>query len=121
MFDYAKKAILFVITAVLGTNVASFALRGDWTIDQTWTLVITVVGAVLVFVKANVPSDPEAKTWIAYFVPAVLALQAAISDSSFTADEAAPILIALIGAFQVQRAKNVGDHYESGVAGSVTR
>lgn len=107
--EYAKKAVLFVITAVLGTNVTEFALRGEFAAQQWWTVAITVIGAVLVFVKANTPTDPHAKYWVALFVPVALAIQSAISDSSLTAAEVAPILIALVGAFQVKAASNVGD------------
>lgn len=114
--EYAKKAVLFVITAVLGTNLVEYGLRGEWAEDQWWTLAITVVGAVLVYVKGNTPSDPQAKYWIALFVPVVLAVQTAISDSSFGPEELAPVLIALVGAFQVRAAKNVGDQYDTGRA-----
>ena len=49
MLNYAKKAVLFVVTAVLGTNLTAFAIRGEWTTDNTWTLLITVVGAIGVY------------------------------------------------------------------------
>lgn len=110
--DYAKKLILFVITGVLGTNVMEYALRGEFAAEQWWTVAITVIGAVLVFVKANTAADPHAKYIIALFVPVLLAIQGAISDSSLTAAEVAPILIALVGALQVKAAKNVGDNYD---------
>lgn len=110
--EYAKKAVLFVITAVLGTNVTEFALTGSFAAEQWWTVAITVVGAVLVFVKSNTVADPQAKYVIALFVPVLLAVQSAISDSSLTAAEVAPILIALVGAFQVKAAKNVGDDFD---------
>lgn len=105
--DYARKTILFVLTSVLGTNLVALALSGKWNSDSWWTLGITIVGAVIVFLKQNTPTDPEAKYWIALFVPVLLGVQAAISDSQFTAEEVSPILIALIGAFQVRAAGNV--------------
>ena len=78
MLNYAKKAVLFVVTAVLGTNLTAFAIRGEWTMDNTWTLLITVVGAIGVYFKSNTVDDPQAKYWIALFAPALLAIQAAI-------------------------------------------
>lgn len=112
MLNYAKKAVLFVVTAVLGTNLTAFAIRGEWTMDNTWTLLITVVGAIGVYFKSNTVDDPQAKYWIALFVPVLLAIQAAIGDRAFGAEEVAPILLALVGAFQVKAAGNVGDDYE---------
>ena len=113
MLNYAKKAVLFVITAVLGTNLTAFAIRGEWTMDNTWTLLITVVGAIGVYFKSNTVDDPQAKYWIALFVPVLLAIQAAIGDRTFGAEEVAPILLALVGAFQVKAAGNVGDDYDA--------
>ena len=115
--QYARKAILYVLTTVLGTNLAAFALRGEWTSDNSWTLGITVLGAVLVYFKANTPDDPHAKYWLALIVPGLLAIQAAISDSTFTADEVAPILLAFLGALQVRDAANVGDALDRATAG----
>ena len=117
MLNYAKKAVLFVITAVLGTNLTAFAIRGEWTTDNTWTLLITVVGAIGVYFKSNTVDDPQAKYWIALFVPVLLAIQAAIGDRAFGAEEVAPILLALVGAFQVKAAGNVGDDYEIALRG----
>lgn len=117
--EYAKKAVLFVITAVLGTNVTEFALNGEFRAEQWWTIGITVLGAALVFVKENTATDPHAKYWIALFVPVALAVQGAISDSNLTAAEVAPILIALFGAFQVKAAGNVGDNYDKGPAAQI--
>lgn len=113
---YARKAILFVITAVLSTNLVAFAIRGEWTVENWWTLGITSLGALIVFLKRNSIEDPEAKYWVALFVPVLLAVQAAISDSAFSADEAAPILLALVGAFQVRAATNVGDDFHEEVS-----
>ena len=115
--QYARKAILYVLTTVLGTNLAAFALRGEWTSDNSWTLGITVLGAVLVYFKANTPDDPHAKYWLALIVPGLLAIQAAISDSTFTADEVAPILLAFLGALQVRDAANVGDALDRAAGG----
>ena len=81
MLNYSKKAVLFVITAVLGTNLTAFAIRGEWTTDNTWTLLITVVGAIGVYFKSNTVDDPQAKYWIALFVPVLLAIQAAIGGN----------------------------------------
>jgi hypothetical protein len=117
IMQYARKAILYVLTTVLGTNLAAFALRGEWTSDNSWTLGITVLGAVLVYFKANTPDDPHAKYWLALIVPGLLAIQAAISDSTFTADEVAPILLAFLGALQVRDAANVGDALDRATAG----
>lgn len=113
---YARKAILFVITAVLSTNLVAFAVRGEWTVENWWTLGITSLGALIVFLKRNSIEDPEAKYWVALFVPVLLAIQAAISDSTFSADEVAPILLALVGAFQVRAATNVGDDFHEEVS-----
>lgn len=117
IMQYARKAILYVLTTVLGTNLAAFALRGEWTSDNSWTLGITVLGAVLVYLKANTPDDPHAKYWLALIIPGLLAIQAAISDSTFTADEVAPILLAFLGALQVRDAANVGDALDRATAG----
>lgn len=116
MFLYARKTILFALTAVLGTNLTAYLIRGEWDADCWWTLGITIVGAIAVYFKSNTPEDPHAKYWVALFTPGLLALQLAISDASLTADEVAPILLAIIGAWQVREAANIGDALDQATA-----
>lgn len=107
MLSYAKKTALYILTTVVGSNIVALALRGEWTADLFWGFAITALGAVAVFFKTNTPDDPAAKFWIALCIPVLLAVETAITDHRFTADDVAPILVALVGALQVWAAGNV--------------
>jgi peptidoglycan/LPS O-acetylase OafA/YrhL len=99
---YAEKAFVFVLTAVLGSNVAAALLMGDWTNPTVyWGVLITVLGSLAVFFKANTPSQPWAKRVLAVFTAVAMAIVAAATDHSISAAELAQILLVFLGAIQV--------------------
>ena len=112
MFTYAAKLAVFVITAVLGSNIAAALIEGDFSNPTVlWGLLITGLGAVVMFLKANTPEQPELKKGIALFTVVALGVVAAATDHSISSAEIAQILLAFFGALQTGTFNNVGDSF----------
>jgi uncharacterized membrane protein YdbT with pleckstrin-like domain len=107
--NYAAKFVLYVLTAVLGSTAAGSLIAGDLTSDVLWGTLVTVLGAVAVFIKANTPTQPQAKKVLALVSVVVLAVVDAATDHMITSAEWAQILLALVGAFGTGWVNNVGD------------
>jgi len=99
---YIEKALVFVVTAVLGSNVAAALIMGDWNNPTVlWGLLVTALGSLAVFLKANTPSQPWAKRVIAVFTVVALGIVDAATDHHISAAEIAQIALAFLGAVQV--------------------
>lgn len=113
--QYAAKLAVFVITAVLGSNVAAALISQDFSSEVRWGLVVTVLGAVAVFLKANTPQQPEAKKVVALLTVVVLAVVDAATDHHISSAEVAQVALAFFGALQVGYLNNIGDFYHKEV------
>jgi hypothetical protein len=102
-----EKLIQYVLIAVLGSTGATALITGDLS-DRTVLigLVVTALGAVATYLKANTPAQPWAKQAVAVFVAAVLVVVDSWTDHSFTSAEIVQVLLAAIGAWQVGTVAN---------------
>lgn len=102
-----EKLVQYVLIAVLGSTSASALITGDLT-DRTVVvgLVVTVLGAVATFFKANTVTQPWAKQAVAIFTAAVLVVVSAWTDQSISTAEIVQILLAAVGAWQVGTVAN---------------
>lgn len=104
---YAEKALVFIVTAVLGSNVAAALIQGDWSNPTVyWGLLVTVLGSLAVFLKANTVTQPWAKKVIAVFTVVALGIVDAATDHHISAAEIAQIALAFFGAIQVGDTQN---------------
>jgi hypothetical protein len=115
--DYAAKAIQYALIAVLGSTGAAALIAGDFTRPVVIGAVVTFLGALAVYFKANTVTQPHAKMAIAVFVAVVLTVVDAWTDGVISPAEWAAILIAFVGAIQVGTVANVADHYGVKVLG----
>lgn len=116
--NYAAKLILFLVTAVLGSNVAAALVIGDWTNPTVlWGLGITLAGSLAMFLKANTPEQPNAKKVVGILTVVLLAVVDAATDHRFSPDEIVQILLVLVGALGVgpNGIRNVGDAHHAAV------
>lgn len=109
--QYVAKLVAFVVTAVLGSNVAVALIDRDFSSEVKWGLLVTVLGAVVLFLKENTLEQPEAKKVIALFTVVALAVVDAATDHHISSAETAGILVAFFGALQTGWLNNIGDNF----------
>jgi hypothetical protein len=106
---YFEKLAIFVVTAVLGSNIAAALLTKDWHSSTVlWGLLVTVLGSVVLFLKQNTPTQPLARKIIALFTVVALAIVDAATDHHISSAEVAQILLAFFGAIQVDAIQDGG-------------
>jgi len=106
-YEGLQKLVAYVLVAVLGSTGITTILSGDFT--NTVVLIslgVTAATAVVTWWKANTPKQPWAKQAVAIFGAVVLAFAYAWTDKQIASDEIAPILLALVGAWQVGTVRN---------------
>lgn len=104
---YFEKLLVYVITAVLSSNIAAALVLGDWNNPTVlWGLLVTVLGAIVVFLKQNTVTQPFAKKIIAVFVAVALTIVDAATDHHISAAEVVQIALAFIAAVQVSDTQN---------------
>ncbi len=114
---YAAKMLVFVVTAVLGSNVAAGLLSESWSDPVVlWGVGVTALGAVVMFLKANTPTQPGLKRLVGLFTVVALAIISAATDRSFSVPEIAQIIVAFVGALATGTVENEGDALSSALA-----
>jgi uncharacterized membrane protein YfcA len=106
-YEGPEKFFVYVLVAVLGSTGITTILKGDFTDKVVLiSLGITAVTAALVWLKENTPEQPWAKQVIAILGAAVAAFVFAWTDHRIEVAEISPILLAILGAWQVGTVAN---------------
>jgi hypothetical protein len=101
-YEGPEKFFVYVLVAVLGSTGITTILTGDFTNKVVLiSLGVTAATAALVWLKENTPTQPWAKQVIAILGAAVAAFVFAWTDHRITVTEIPPIILAVLGAWQV--------------------
>jgi hypothetical protein len=90
---------------VLGSSAALFTADG-WAGAAKWNVLIFAIGAVVVRLKANTPTQPLAKLLVGLLVAGAAVLSSAWTDGRIDAVEVQQIVLAVLGAASVWAAQN---------------